>query len=46
MLLTYVGRALRWEVMLRPLGGHLSLRTLTYDTAIGFTAVVLLRPAG
>src|SRR5579864_2410869 len=46
MLLTYVGRALRWEVMLRPLGRKLSLRKLTYDTAIGFTAVVLLGRPG
>lgn len=46
MLLTYVGRALRWEVMLRPLGRKLSIRTLIYDTAIGFTAVVLLGRPG
>lgn len=46
MLLTYVGRALRWEVMLRPLGRKLSIRKLTSDTAIGFTAVVLLGRAG
>jgi len=46
MLGTYVGRALRWEVMLRPLGRTVSLRKLTYDTAIGFTAVVLLGRPG
>jgi uncharacterized membrane protein YbhN (UPF0104 family) len=46
MLLTYVGRALRWEVMLRPLGRNLSIRTMIYDTAIGFTAVVLLGRPG
>jgi glycosyltransferase 2 family protein len=46
MLLTYVGRALRWEVMLRPLGRTVSIRKLTYDTAIGFTAVVLLGRPG
>jgi glycosyltransferase 2 family protein len=46
MLLTYWGRALRWEVMLRPLGSPLTVRKLTYDTAIGFTAVVLLGRAG
>ncbi|HLK21727.1 MAG TPA: lysylphosphatidylglycerol synthase transmembrane domain-containing protein [Bryobacteraceae bacterium] len=46
MLLTYVGRALRWEVMLRPLGRKVSLRALIYDTAIGFTAIVLLGRAG
>jgi hypothetical protein len=46
MLLTYVGRAMRWEVMLRPLGRKLKIWKLTYDTAIGFTAVVLLGRAG
>jgi glycosyltransferase 2 family protein len=46
MLLTYVGRALRWEVMLRPLGRKVSLRALIYDTAIGFTAIVLLGRPG
>jgi uncharacterized protein (TIRG00374 family) len=46
MLLTYVGRALRWEVMLRPLSRKLSLLKLTYDTVIGFTAVVLLGRPG
>jgi len=46
ILLSYVGRALRWEVMLRPLGRTASLRKLTYDTAIGFTAVVLLGRPG
>jgi uncharacterized protein (TIRG00374 family) len=46
MLLTYVGRAIRWEVMLRPLGRKLKIWKLTYDTAIGFTAVVLLGRAG
>jgi uncharacterized protein (TIRG00374 family) len=46
MLLTYWGRALRWEVMLRPLGTHVAIRELTYDTVIGFTAVVLLGRPG
>jgi uncharacterized protein (TIRG00374 family) len=46
ILLTYWGRALRWQVMLRPLGRTLTIRKLTYDTAIGFTAVVLLGRAG
>lgn len=45
-ILTYVGRALRWEVMLRPWGRKLSIRGLTYDTIIGFTGVVLLGRAG
>lgn len=46
MLLAYVGRAWRWEVMLRPLGSKVSIRQLTYDTSIGFTAVALLGRAG
>ena len=46
MLLTYLGRAWRWEVMLRPLGRKISILQLTYDTSIGFTAVVLLGRAG
>ena len=46
ILLTYWGRALRWEVMLRPLGHTQSVRKLTYDTAIGLTAVVLLGRGG
>jgi len=46
ILLTYPGRALRWEIMIRPLGARLSIRKLTYDTAIGFTAIVLLGRAG
>ena len=46
MLLTYVGRALRWEVMLRPLGGKASLARLTSDTAIGFMAATLLGRVG
>ena len=45
-LLGYWGRALRWEVMLRPLGRTVPIRRLTYDTAIGFMAVVLLGRAG
>ncbi len=46
MLLTYVGRALRWEVMLRPLGARVGLIRLTSDTAIGFMAAVLLGRIG
>lgn len=46
ILLNYWGRALRWQVMLRPLGATVTIRQLTYDTAIGFTAVVLLGRAG
>ncbi len=43
---TYLGRALRWEVMLRPLGTDISLWRIFTATAIGFTAVVLFGRAG
>jgi glycosyltransferase 2 family protein len=51
ILATYVGRALRWEVMLRPLRPlsskkDVSLWRLFTATAIGFTAVVLFGRAG
>ena len=46
ILATYVGRALRWEVMLRPLQRHTSLWRIFSATAIGFTAVVLFGRAG
>jgi uncharacterized protein (TIRG00374 family) len=46
ILLSNVGRALRWQVMLRPFGRTLGVRKLTSDTAIGLTAVVLLGRVG
>ena len=46
MLLTYIGRALRWEVMLRPLGRKVGIARLTSDTAIGFMAATLLGRMG
>jgi glycosyltransferase 2 family protein len=46
ILLGNVGRALRWQVMLRPFGRTLSVWRLTSDTAIGLTAVVLLGRVG
>ena len=46
ILLSNVGRALRWQVMLQPLGRNLSVWRLTSDTAIGLTAVVLLGRVG
>ena len=46
ILLTYVGRAVRWEVMLRPLGAKVGLLRLTSDTAIGFMAAILLGRVG
>jgi glycosyltransferase 2 family protein len=46
VLATYVGRALRWEVMLRPLAKNSSLLRVLVATCIGFTAVVLFGRAG
>jgi uncharacterized protein (TIRG00374 family) len=46
ILSTYVGRALRWEVMLRPLKKNTNLWRIFSATAIGFTAVVLFGRAG
>ena len=46
MLLTFWGRAFRWEVMLRPLTPNPSLWNVTSATVIGFTAIVLLGRAG
>lgn len=43
---TYLGRALRWEVMLRPLTGRTDLLGILSATCIGFTAVVLFGRAG
>ena len=43
---TYLGRALRWEVMLRPLARKTSLLRILSATCIGFTAVVLFGRAG
>jgi glycosyltransferase 2 family protein len=46
ILLSNVGRALRWQVMLRPFGRTLSVWKLTSDTAIGLTAVVFMGRVG
>lgn len=46
ILATYLGRALRWEVMLRPLQSHTSIPRIFSATVIGFTAVVLFGRAG
>ncbi|HEY7334935.1 MAG TPA: lysylphosphatidylglycerol synthase transmembrane domain-containing protein [Bryobacteraceae bacterium] len=46
ILATYLGRALRWEVMLRPLAKNAKLREVFSATCIGFTAVVLFGRAG
>jgi len=45
-LLTIVGRALRWQVMLRPSARILGIWQLTSDTAIGLAAGALLGRAG
>lgn len=46
IILSYVGRAVRWEVMMRPLGAPIRFTKMLSATAIGFTAVVLLGRAG
>jgi len=46
ILVTYVGRAMRWEIMLRPLSNRVRLWRLVVATCIGFTAVVLFGRAG
>ncbi len=46
ILATYAVRALRWEVMLRPLAPDSGLVRLIGATCIGFTAVVLFGRAG
>jgi uncharacterized protein (TIRG00374 family) len=46
LLFTYIGRALRWEVMLRPIRPKPSLWNITTSTVIGFTSIVLLGRAG
>lgn len=43
---TYIGRALRWEVMLRPLAKNANFFRVLGATCIGFTAVVLFGRAG
>jgi uncharacterized protein (TIRG00374 family) len=45
-LATYYGRALRWEVMVRPINPNPSLWNLFSATAIGFTGIVLFGRAG
>lgn len=45
-LMTYLGRVIRWAVMLRPLRPNPSYWNLLKATLIGFTAVVLLGRPG
>lgn len=46
ILLSVIGRALRWRVMLRPFETSIGVWRLTSDTAIGLTAGVLLGRVG
>ena len=46
ILASYVGRVLRWEVMIRPIRRDASFWRIFTATAIGFTAVVLFGRAG
>jgi glycosyltransferase 2 family protein len=43
---TYYGRALRWEVFLKPLKARPSMRNLVVATVIGFTAITLFGRGG
>jgi glycosyltransferase 2 family protein len=45
-LLTYVGRALRWQVMMRPFAPRAGLGAILSATVVGFTGVVLLGRPG
>ena len=46
IVITYYGRALRWQVMVRPLREHSSTWNIFIATAIGFTAIVFFGRAG
>ena len=46
MLATYLGRALRWQVMLRPVKKDASLWRILSATVIGFTMIMLFGRAG
>ncbi|MBC8165796.1 MAG: flippase-like domain-containing protein [Bryobacteraceae bacterium] len=46
MLGTYLGRALRWQVMLYPIKPDANLRTLISATVVGFTAIVFFGRPG
>jgi uncharacterized membrane protein YbhN (UPF0104 family) len=46
ILLTYFGRALRWQVLMRPVCPNPNLWNLTVATIIGFTAIVLFGRPG
>jgi hypothetical protein len=46
IILTYIGRALRWRVMVQPLRHDSSTWNIFVCTAIGFTAIVFFGRAG
>lgn len=46
ILFTYYGRALRWQVMVRPIRADSSTWNIFVATAIGFTAIVFFGRAG
>jgi uncharacterized protein (TIRG00374 family) len=46
ILLTYIGRALRWKVMMKPFAPHANFRKLVTATIIGFTGIVFLGRPG
>lgn len=46
VLASYLTRALRWQVMLRPLNSHSSLSRILNGTMIGFTAIVVFGRPG
>lgn len=46
VMLTYLGRAIRWRVMIRPIKPSPNMWNLFHATVVGFTAVVLFGRAG
>lgn len=46
LFLTYIGRALRWRLMMRPVAPHARLKNLVNATFIGFAAVTLFGRPG
>jgi uncharacterized protein (TIRG00374 family) len=45
-LLTYVGRALRWQVLIKSQSAHTSFKRIFSATVIGFTAIMLFGRPG
>lgn len=46
VIISFLGRALRWQVMIRPLRPSASLWSLFVSTVIGYTALILLGRPG